>query len=122
MLFRYGRHAGLMGVALAVLAVAPLAVAAAIMVQLPDQVPMGFAPGGAVTRYGSRLEVLLVPAVCLVLAVGTLVRAHREGRLHADSPTMAELAVCRILRNGLITAVILFAAAAYVCYLGTGSF
>ena len=122
MLFGYGRRAGLMGIALAVLAVVALAAATALVMQLPDQVPMGIAPGGAVTRYGSRLELLIIPAICVVLAVGTLVRAHREGRLHADSPTMAELAVCRTLRSGLITQVILLAAAAYVCYLGTGSF
>ncbi len=103
----YGKTAGLMSVALVVLAVLPLVVAAAVFPGLGDQIATAFDTAGKATRTGTSTTVFLLPVLCLVFSAATYWSAGKQARAHEASEVMARLTVQRYLRNGIVTAVIL---------------
>ena len=115
-MFRYGTRAGVMGIALIILALIPLVGAALIIPGLPESVPMKIAASGEVLRTGSRLELLVAPVLCFLLSVATIGSARKQAEPHGAS-AMAQSIYERFLRNGLITAVVLNLASAYLFYM-----
>lgn len=112
-MFNYGKRAGIMGALLLVLAVIPVMVAIMVVPGLPDLVPMKVGAAGEVLREGSRFELLVAPALCFVLSLATYASAGKQARAQkgeAASRFTAE----RYLRNGLVTAVVLNIANAYL--------
>lgn len=117
-MFRYGTRGGIMCIALAVLAFIPLVVAVVMVPGFADSVPMKIASDGEVLRMGSRYELLVLPVLCALLSLATAGSASRQARAHEDeSDAMARMTYERFLRNGIITAVILNAANAYLFYM-----
>ena len=119
-MFRYGTRGGVMCIVLAVLAFIPLVVAVAVIPGLAESVPMKIASDGEVLRMGSRYELLVLPVLCALLSLATAGSASRQAGAHAaESVSMARMTYERFLRNGIITAVILNAANAYLFYMVT---
>ena len=69
MLNEYGQKAKIMTIVLVVLGLVPLIVAAVVLPQFADQVPMRYDAAGAVTRWGSRWELLITPIFALVFSL-----------------------------------------------------
>ena len=109
-MFKYGKKAGYMGIALLVLAVIPLVVAACVIPNIGPEVATKFNAAGEVTRWGKSYELLALPVLNLLLSVATYFTAARI--------------VCeRYLRNGCITGVFLNVINVYFMYsaiTGTG--
>ena len=117
-MFKYGKKAGYMGIALLVLAVIPLVVAACVIPNIGPEVATKFNAAGEVTRWGKSYEVLN-----LLLSVATYFTAGRQAKNNEDSAVMARLACERYLRNGCITGVFLNVINVYFMYsaiTGTG--
>ncbi|WP_085830057.1 DUF1648 domain-containing protein [Collinsella vaginalis] len=117
-MFRYGTRGGVMFIALVVLALIPLVTAAVVVPGLADSVPMKIAADGEVLRYGSRFELLMLPALCTLLGLATAGSAGKQARERkGESEVTARMTYERYLRNGLVTAVVLNAANAYLFYM-----
>ena len=102
-MFKYGKKAGYMGIALLVLAVIPLVVAACVIPNIGPEVATKFNAAGEATRWGKSYELL--------------------AKNNEDSAVMARLACERYLRNGCITGVFLNVINVYFMYsaiTGTG--
>ena len=131
-MFKYGKKAGYMGIALLVLAVIPLVVAACVIPNIGSEVATKFNAAGEVTRWGKSYELLALPVLNLLLSVATYFTAgpvvtHRAAmrlwmRAYA-SAAMARIVCERYLRNGCITGVFLNVINVYFMYsaiTGTG--
>ena len=70
-MFKYGKKAGYMGIALLVLAVIPLVVAAFVIPNIGPEVATKFNAAGEVTRWGKSYELLALPVLNLLLGVAT---------------------------------------------------
>ena len=68
-MFKYGKKAGYMGIALLVLAVLPLVVAAFVIPNIGPEVATKFNAAGEVTRWGKSYELLALPVLNLLLSV-----------------------------------------------------
>ena len=60
-MFKYGKKAGYMGIALLVLAVLPLVVAACVLPNIGPEVATKFNAAGEATRWGKSYELLALP-------------------------------------------------------------
>ena len=112
-MFKYGKKAGYMGIALLVLAVLPLVVAAFVIPNIGSEVATKFNAAGEVTRWGKSYELLALPVLNLLLSVATYFTAGRQARIVCE----------RYLRNGCITGVFLNVINVYFMYsaiTGTG--
>ena len=119
-MFKYGKKAGYMGIALLVLAVIPLVVAACVIPNIGPEVATKFNAAGEATRWGKSYELLALP---VLLSVATYFTAGRQAKNNEDSAVMARLACERYLRNGCITGVFLNVVNVYFMYsaiTGTG--
>lgn len=122
-MFKYGKKAGYMGVALLVLAVIPLVIAAFVLPNLGSEVATKFNAAGEVTRWGSSYELLALPILNLLLGIATYFTAGRQARNTDDSEAMARIVCQRYLRNGVVTAAFLNVINVYFMYTaitGTG--
>ena len=103
-MFKYGKKAGYMGIALLVLAVLPLVVAACVLPNIGPEVATKFNAAGE-------------------LGVATYFTAGRQAKNNDDSAVMARLTCERYLRNGCVTGVFLNVINVYFMYsaiTGTG--
>ena len=127
-MFKYGKKAGYMGIALLVLAVIPLVVAACVIPNIGPQrvtspAALNFVATGEVTRWGKSYELLALPVLNLLLSVATYFTAGRQAKNNDDSAAMARIVCERYLRNGCITGVFLNVINVYFMYsaiTGTG--
>ena len=122
-MFQYGRVNGYLTIALVALGIIPLVIAFVTVPQMPDTVAMAFDTAGKATRYASRYQVFLVPAVSLLLSIATIITGRRSARANADSAAASELVYRRSLRNGIVMDVILLFATIYIivtAFLGSG--
>ena len=106
-MFKYGKKAGYMGIALLVLAVIPLVVAACVIHNIGPEVATKFNAAGEATRWGKSYELLALPVLNLLLSVATYFTAGRQAKNNDDSAAMARIVCERYLRNGCITGVFL---------------
>ena len=90
-MFKYGKKAGYMGIALLVLAVIPLVVAACVIPNIGPEVATKFNAAGEVTRWGKSYELLALPVLNLLLSVATYFTAGRQAKNNDDSDAMASL-------------------------------
>ena len=114
-MFKFGKKAGYMGIALLVLAVLPLVVTALVIPNIGPEVATKFNAAGEVTRWGKSYE--------LLLGVATYFTAGRQAKNSEDSAAMARIVCERYLRNGCITGVFLNVINVYFIYsaiTGTG--
>ena len=119
-MFKYGKKAGYMGIALLVLAVLPLVVAACALPNIGPEVATKFNAAGEATRWGKSYE---LPVLNLLLGVATYFTAGRQAKNNEDSAVMARLTCERYLRNGCVTGVFLNVINVYFMYsaiTGTG--
>jgi uncharacterized membrane protein len=116
----YGRDAKITTIALLVVALIPLVVAAVVLPQMADQVPMRFDSSGEVLRWGSRWELLIVPAVALIFGVASVAYGRMQAKKHTESETMARMVYVRNVRSGLVLAVFLNIANVYMLCLSAG--
>lgn len=123
-MFKYGKKAGYMGIALLVLAVLPLVVAAFVIPNLgPEVANRSLTQPAEVARWGKSYELLALPVLNLLLSVATYFTAGRQAKNNDDSAAMARIVCERYLRNGCITGVFLNVINVYFMYsaiTGTG--
>ena len=91
-MFKYGKKAGYMGIALLVLAVLPLVVAAFVIPNIGPEVATKFNAAGEATRWGKSYELLALPVLNLLLGAATYFTAGRQAKNNEDSAVMARLA------------------------------
>lgn len=115
-MFQYGRVNGYLTIALLLVGFIPLVITFVVVPQMPDTVPMAFNAAGEATRYASRYQLFLVPAVSFLLAVATLIATRRQAKLNEDSRAATELVYRRGVRNGVIIGVLLVLCDIYLLY------
>lgn len=120
MLNEYGQKAKIMTIALVVLGLVPLIVAAVVLPQFADQVPMRYDAAGAVTRWGSRWELLITPIFALVFSLASIAYGRKQARAHTESDAMARMIFMRNVRSGLVLAVLLNIANVYLMCVSAG--
>lgn len=114
-----------MTIALIAIALVPLLVTFVCVPQMPDMVPTRFGAGGEVLRYSNRMETFFLPAIGVFLAAASYLTARRQADAQAadGSEAAAELTYARLVRNGIVTGVIIGVASIYftvAALLGTG--
>lgn len=123
-MFQFGRMNGYLTILLIVLGIIPLAVTFFAVPQMPDSVAMAFNASGEATRYASRYQLFLVPAVAFLLSIATCIMARRQAKAAAqESSIAAELTYRRSIRSAAVIAVLLNACTVYMlftAYTGTG--
>ena len=85
-MFKYGKKAGYMGIALLVLAVIPLVVAACVIPNIGPEVATKFNAAGEATRWGKSYELLALPVLNLLLSVATYFTAGRQAKTMMTPP------------------------------------
>ena len=120
MLDEYGKNAKVMSIVLVILGVLPLIVAAVVLPQFADQVPMRYDAAGTVTRWGSRWELLITPIFALVFSLASLAYGRKQARAHTESEAMARMIFTRNVRSGLVLAVLLNIANVYLMCVSAG--
>ena len=83
-MFKYGKKAGYMGIALLVLAVIPLVVAACVIPNIGPEVATKFNAAGEVTRWGKSYELLALPVLAAGI-VGLVCVLWNRGRKRYES-------------------------------------
>lgn len=116
----YGRRAQIMSIVLVILAVLPLVIAAVVLPQFADLVPMRYSQAGEVTRWGSRWELLITPVFCLVLSIASIAYGKKQAAAHTESEVMARMAYERNVRAALFLAVFLNLANIYMLCVSAG--
>lgn len=120
MLDEYGKNAKVMSIVLVILGVLPLIVAAVVLPQFADQVPMRYDAAGTVTRWGSRWELLITPIFALVFSLASIAYGWKQARAHTESEAMARMIFTRNVRSGLVLAVLLNIANVYLMCVSAG--
>ena len=120
MLDEYGKNAKVMSIVLVILGVLPLIVAAVVLPQFADQVPMRYDAAGTVTRWGSRWELLITPIFALVFSLASIAYGRKQARAHTESEAMARMIFTRNVRSGLVLAVLLNIANVYLMCVSAG--
>ena len=120
MLDEYGKNAKVMSIVLVILGVLPLFVAAVVLPQFADQVPMRYDAAGTVTRWGSRWELLITPIFALVFSLASIAYGRKQARAHTESEAMARMIFTRNVRSGLVLAVLLNIANVYLMCVSAG--
>lgn len=122
-MFRYGKRNGYLTIALAVLAIIPVAIAFFIIPEMPDSVPMAFGADGDPTRFASRYQLFLVPGVAVALGVASYLVARRQAERENASEIASQIVYFRHVRSGVLTELLLLACSIYLfvtAYTGTG--
>ena len=120
MLDEYGKNAKVMSIVLVILGVLPLIVAAVVLPQFADQVPMRYDAAGTVTRWGSCWELLITPIFALVFSLASIAYGRKQARAHTESEAMARMIFTRNVRSGLVLAVLLNIANVYLMCVSAG--
>ena len=120
MLDEYRKNAKVMSIVLVILGVLPLIVAAVVLPQFADQVPMRYDAAGTVTRWGSRWELLITPIFALVFSLASIAYGRKQARAHTESEAMARMIFTRNVRSGLVLAVLLNIANVYLMCVSAG--
>lgn len=120
MLDEYGKNAKVMSIVLVILGVLPLIVAAVVLPQFADQVPMRYDAAGAVTRWGSRWELLITPIFALLFSLASIAYGRKQARAHTESEAMARMIFTRNVRSGLVLAMLLNIANVYLMCVSAG--
>lgn len=120
MLDEYGKNAKVMSIVLVILGVLPLIVAAVVLPQFADQVPMRYDAAGTVTRWGNRWELLITPIFALVFSLASIAYGRKQARAHTESEAMARMIFTRNVRSGLVLAVLLNIANVYLMCVSAG--
>lgn len=122
-MFQFGRMNGYLTILLIVLGITPLIMALIAIPQMPETVAMAFNSSGEATRYASRYQLFLVPAIALLLSIVTCVMTRRQAAERQESQAVVELAYRRAIRSGVVFAVLFNACTVYIlftAYTGTG--
>ena len=85
-MFKYGKKAGYMGIALLVLAVIPLVVAACVIPNIGPEVATKFNAAGEATRWGKSYELLALPVLNLLLSWRRTLRRDARQRTMRNPP------------------------------------
>lgn len=96
-----------------IVALIPLAITAAVLPMMPEQVPMHYDINGAVDRMGSRYELFLLPVIIiLVVAVSGFTKAHYEKRAETSDGSEAKSARmnARVLKISSFAVPVIFGA------------
>ena len=115
-MFRYGRMSGYMGIGVIVLSALPLVVAAVMLPQMPDVVPMGFNSAGEVTTYEAKYLLLFLPVIGFLLGVGSIATAQRRAAQVDDSDILRTMTYQKIVKSGLFTAILINVLNAYLFF------
>lgn len=115
-LFKYGKKAGYMSIALIVVAIVPLIAILAAMPSMPAQIATRFNAAGKVIGRSDRVSAFLVPGAALIFGFAMLWNAFNQARNIRDSKTVAANVCQRYLRSGIVTMVILNLVNLYVIW------
>lgn len=115
-MFSFGKENGMRAMVALVLAFIPLVAVLMIFPQLGEQVPMKVSSAGEVLRWGSKWELMLIPAFGFMLSGATIVMGIKNAKSYRDDENLAVITFQRATRNALVQGVVFIVATAIILY------
>ena len=115
-MFSFGKENGMRAMVALVLAFIPLVAVLMIFPQLGEQVPMKVSSAGEVLRWGSKWELMLIPAFGFMLSGATIAMGIKNAKSYRDDENLAVITFQRATRNALVQGVVFIVATAIILY------
>lgn len=115
-MFSFGKQNGMKAMLALLLAFIPLIVVLMLYPQLGDQVPMKVGAAGEVLRWGSKWELLLIPAFGFLLAGATIAMGLKNAKSYQDDANLALITFQRATRNAIVQGIVFIVATGVILY------
>ena len=115
-MFSFGRQNGMRAILALVLALVPLVGVLMLFPQLGDQVPMKVGSAGEVLRWGSKWELVLIPAFGFLLSGATISMGLKNAKGYRDDANLAVITFQRATRNAVVQGIVFIVATGVILY------
>lgn len=115
-MFSFGRQNGMRAILALVLALVPLVGVLMLFPQLGDQVPMKVGYAGEVLRWGSKWELVLIPAFGFLLSGATISMGLKNAKSYRDDANLAVITFQRATRNAVVQGIVFIVATGVILY------
>lgn len=115
-MFLFGKQNGIKAMAAIMLSLIPLIAVLTVFPQLADQVPMKVSSAGEVLRWGSKWELLLIPAFGFLLSGATIATGIKNAKSYRGDKTLAVITFQRAVRNATVQGVVFIVATGIILY------
>ncbi len=115
-MFSFGRQNGMRAILALVLALVPLVGVLMLFPQLGDQVPMKVGSAGEVLRWGSKWELVLIPAFGFLLSGATISMGLKNAKSYRDDANLAVITFQRATRNAVVQGIVFIVATGVILY------
>lgn len=115
-MFSFGKQNGMRAMLALVLAFIPLVVVLMLFPQLGDEVPMKVSSAGEVLRWGSKWELVLIPAFGFLLSGATLATGIKNAKSYRDDENLAVITFQRATRNAIVQGIVFIVATGIILY------
>lgn len=115
-MFSFGKENGMKAMLALLLAFVPLIAVLMVFPQLGDQVPMKVGSAGEVLRWGSKWELMLIPAFGFLLSGATIATGIKNAKSYKDDANLAVITFQRAVRNALVQGVVFIVATGIILY------
>lgn len=94
----------------------PLIAVLMVFPQLGDQVPMKVSSAGEVLRWGSKWELMLIPAFGFLLSGATIATGIKNAKSYRDDKALAVITFQRAVRNATVQGIVFIIATGIILY------
>lgn len=115
-MFSFGKENGMRAMLALLLALIPLIAVFMIFPQLGDQVPMKVSSAGEVLRWGSKWELVMIPAFGVLLCGATIAMGLKNAKSYRDDKNLALITYQRSIRNAIVQGVVFIVATGIILY------
>ena len=115
-MFSFGRQNGMRAILALVLALVPLVGVLMLFPQLGDQAPMKVGSAGEVLRWGSKWELVLIPAFGFLLSGATISMGLKNAKSYRDDANLAVITFQRATRNAVVQGIVFIVATGVILY------
>ena len=105
-MFSFGKKNGTRAMVAIMLSFIPLIAVLMVFPQLGDQVPMKVSSAGEVLRWGSKWELMLIPAFGFLLSGATIATGIKNAKGYRDDKALAVITFQRAVRNATVQGIV----------------
>lgn len=115
-MFSFGKKNGTRAMVAIMLSFIPLIAVLMVFPQFGDQVPMKVSSAGEVLRWGSKWELMLIPAFGFLLSGATIATGIKNAKSYRDDKTLAVITFQRAVRNATVQGIVFIIATGIILY------